>query len=99
MISSRFYLSTTLHINILRAHVESYDASTFITINTVLNQLNILPQNASCLFVLMVSYKMQDNCKHLFMFMWPVCRAALGKCLREHLCKHAHPRGGHPRGG
>lgn len=57
-------------------------------------QINILPQNASCLLVLTVSYKMQDNCKHLFMYMWPVCRAALGKCLQEHFRKHAHPGGG-----
>lgn len=60
--------------------------------------MNIPPSNASCIFVLTASYRTQDNCKHLFMFMWPVCRAALGKCLQEHLCKHAHPWGGSSKG-
>lgn len=33
-----------------------------------------------------------------FMPMGPLCCAALGKCLWEHLCKHAHPWRGQPRG-
>lgn len=47
---------------------------------------------------LVVTFKVQDHCKHLVVPMGPVCRAALGKCLWAHLCKHAHLWGGSAKG-
>ena len=41
---------------------------------------------------------MATNCEHLLMPAGRVRRAALGKCLWEHLCKHAHPWGGSAKG-
>lgn len=46
-----------------------------------------------------VTFRTQDKCKHLLMAAGPVCGTALGKCLREHLRKHAHRWGVSQRGG
>ena len=83
------------------AQADTYDESKLSTLlfGIIVWFMQCLKMHFVYLVALVVTYKSQDDCKHLFMPMGPVCRAALGKCLWEHLRKHAHPWGGQPRGG